>query len=99
MPFFDAPSADAEEFHDQTTHIWYTANDVGGGLELLFDFGIEYDISTLHFWNCTSENFDVDNVSFTFFNGANSEVGNLRQARRSAAHRASARRTSFSTRR
>jgi hypothetical protein len=21
----DAPSADAEEFHNQTTHIWYTA--------------------------------------------------------------------------
>ena len=33
----DAPSADAEEFHNQTTHIWFS----GGGLELLFDFNQE----------------------------------------------------------
>ena len=33
------PSADAAEFHDQTTHIWFTASALGGGLELLFDFG------------------------------------------------------------
>lgn len=73
----DAPSADAEEFHDQNTHIWFTANATGGGLELLFDFGIEYDISTLHFWNYTAESYDVDNIDFTFFNAANSEVGSL----------------------
>ena len=73
----DAPSADAEEFHNQTTHIWFTADDVGGGLELLFDFDQEYDISTLHFWNYTSEDFDVDNVDFTFFNSTNQQVGNL----------------------
>jgi len=51
----DAPSADAEEFHDQTTHIWFTANLVGGGLELKFSFGIESDLNTLHFWNYTSD--------------------------------------------
>lgn len=73
----DAPSADAEEFHTQTTHIWFTADEVGGGLELLFDFNQEYDISTLHFWNYTSESYDVDNIDFTFFNSANLEVGNL----------------------
>ena len=73
----DAPSATAEEFHNQTTHIWYTADQVGGGLELLFDFGLEYDITTLHFWNYTSEDYDVDNVSFTFFNAANTLVGAL----------------------
>lgn len=71
----DAPSADAEEFHDQQTHIWFTADEVGGGLELLFDFGQEYDISTLHFWNYTSESFDVDNIEFTFFNQSNVQVG------------------------
>ena len=27
----DAPSADAEEFHNQTTHIWFTAAETGGG--------------------------------------------------------------------
>lgn len=73
----DAPSADAEEFHNQTTHIWFTADDVGGGLELEFDFGIEYDITTLHFWNYTSESFDVDNVDFDFFDGMGASVGSL----------------------
>lgn len=73
----DAPSADAAEFHNQATHIWYTADDVGGGLELLFDFGVEYDITTLHFWNYTAESFDVDNIDFTFFNSSNSSVGSL----------------------
>ena len=73
----DAPSADAEEFHNQSTHIWFTSDEVGGGLELLFDFQIEYDLSTLHFWNYTAESYDVDNVDFTFFNGANAEVGSV----------------------
>lgn len=73
----DAPSADAEEFHNQDTHIWFTADQAGGGLELLFDFQQEYDISTLHFWNYNGESYDVDNIDFTFFNGANVEVGAL----------------------
>ncbi|NNF17380.1 MAG: PEP-CTERM sorting domain-containing protein [Gammaproteobacteria bacterium] len=65
----DAPSADAEEFHNQTTHIWFTASEIGGGLELVFDLGIAYDITTLHFWNYTGEGYDVDNIVFDFFNG------------------------------
>ena len=69
----DAPSATALEFHNQSTHIWYS----GGGLELLFDFGQQYDLTTLHFWNYTSENFDVDSIDFTFFDGGNSQVGML----------------------
>ncbi len=73
----DAPSADSEEFHNQTTHIWFTANEVGGGLELEFDLGIAYDISTLHFWNYTAESYDVDNVEFTFFGLAGQQVGTL----------------------
>lgn len=73
----DAPSATALEFHDQATHIWFTADAAGGGLQLMFDFNIEYDINTLHFWNYDAEGFDVDNVSFTFFNGANVQVGAL----------------------
>jgi len=72
----DAPSADAQEFHNQTTHIWFTADQVGGGLELVFDFNIAYDITTLHFWNFTGEGFDVDDIVFDFFNGAN-QVGSL----------------------
>lgn len=73
----DAPSADAEEFHTQNTHIWFTADNIGGGLELVFDFNQEYDLNTLHFWNYTGEGFDVDNIDFTFFNAAEVEVGNL----------------------
>ncbi len=71
----DAPSAIAQEFHDQATHIWFTADDIGGGLELKFDFNIEYNINTLHFWNYTGEDYDVDVVRFTFFNAANVQVG------------------------
>lgn len=73
----DAPSADAEEFHNQTTHIWYSANTLGGGLELFFDFGISYDISTLHFWNYTSESYDVDNIDFKFFDNSMNLAGQL----------------------
>ncbi len=73
----NAPSATATEFHNQNTHIWYTADSIGGGLELLFDFGQEFDINTLHFWNFTGENFDVDNIDFTFFNSSNTQVGTL----------------------
>ncbi len=73
----DAPSATATEVHNQTTHIWFTADQVGGGLELLFDFKQEFDISTLHFWNYDGESYDVDNVDFTFYNGSNTQVGAL----------------------
>lgn len=73
----DAPSADAAEFHNQQTHIWYTASSIGGGLELLFDFGQAYDIQTLHFWNYDGEAFDVDGVSFKFFDVGNQQVGAL----------------------
>ena len=73
----DAPSADAEEFHNQITHIWFTADSIGGGLELEFDFKQEYDISTLHFWNYTGEDFDVDNVDFAFFDASSVQVGSL----------------------
>jgi len=69
----DAPSADAEEFHNQQTHIWFS----GGGLELLFDFQTQYDLTTLHFWNYTSENYDVDLIDFTFFDSTRTMVGNL----------------------
>lgn len=73
----DAPTADAAEFHNQQTHIWFTANNVGGGLELMFDFGQAYDIQTLHFWNYDGEAFDVDVVRFKFFDVGNQQVGAL----------------------
>lgn len=73
----DAPTADAAEFHDQTTHIWFTADAAGGGLELVFEFGTSYDLQTLHFWNYDGEAYDVDNLSFRFFNAGGTEVGQL----------------------
>lgn len=69
----DAPTADAAEVHDQNTHIWFS----GGGLELLFDFGTQYDLSMLHFWNYSGESYDVDNIDFTFFDSSNTQVGAL----------------------
>jgi len=69
----DAPSADAAEFHNQTTHNWFS----GGNLELLFDFRTQYDLTTLHFWNYTGEGFDVDNIEFTFFDSSNALQGSL----------------------
>ena len=73
----DAPSATASEIHDQQTHIWFTASSIGGGLQLLFDLQVSYNIGTLHFWNYDGEGFDVDNVMFTFFDSANLQVGSL----------------------
>ncbi|WP_306116589.1 MULTISPECIES: hypothetical protein [unclassified Roseovarius] len=70
----DAPSADAEEFHNQTTHIWFKAAE-GGGLELVFDFRISYNITTLHFWNYTGEGYDVDEIEFTFYDAADKVIG------------------------
>ncbi len=69
----DAPTAVAGELHNQSTHVWVS----GGTLDLRFDFGVEYDLSDLHFWNYHSESYDVDNIAFTFFNAANVQVGAL----------------------
>ena len=69
----DTPSADAWEFHTQITHVWVS----GGALELDFNFGTEYDVSTFHFWNYHSEGFDVDNIDLTFFDSAMATVGTL----------------------
>lgn len=73
----DASSATALEFYNQSTHIWFTASAPGKGLELLFDFRVNYDISTLHFWNYTSEPYDVDNIDFVFFDDTMNNVGSL----------------------
>lgn len=74
----DAPTADAEEIHNQQTHIWFTAARPGDGLELIFDFGISYDIETVHVWNYTGEGYDVDEITFRFFDAAGQETGSIR---------------------
>jgi len=69
----DAGAADSPEDHNQQTHVWVS----GRPLSLRFDFGTEYDLRQLHFWNYFAEDFDVDNVDFTFFDESNNVVGNL----------------------
>ncbi len=69
----DAPTATSSEDHLQSTHVWVS----GGTLELDFDFGIEYDVTTVHFWNYFAEGFDVDEIDFQFFDGNNNLVGSL----------------------
>lgn len=74
----DAPTATASELHTQSTHVWVN----GGELELVFDFGDEYDLSLLHFWNYHSEDFDVDTIVFDFFDAAMNQVGTLTESPR-----------------
>jgi hypothetical protein len=69
----DVASASDGEFHNQTTHVWVS----GGVLELDFDFGIEYDLQTFHFWNYHSEGFDVDDIDMIFFDAAMNQVGTI----------------------
>lgn len=69
----DLESADASEFHTQSTHVWVS----GGSLELVFDFEMEYDLTHFHFWNYHSEGYDVDDVLLTFFDGNGTTVGQL----------------------
>lgn len=69
----DAPSAAASEDHTQLTHLWVS----GGHLELDFDFGAEYNLTTFHFWNYFAEGFDVDNIDLNFFDSTNTLVGSL----------------------
>ena len=70
----DAPSADASEVHNQLTHNWFSGAD-DAVLEIVFDFGEEYAITELHFWNYDGEGCDVDFIEFSFFDGSFSPVG------------------------
>ncbi len=70
----DAPNAAASENHvSPTTHVWVS----GGSLELDFDFGVEYDLTILHFWNYHSEAFDVDDIDFVFRDSSSNIVGSV----------------------
>ncbi|HYC56660.1 MAG TPA: myxococcus cysteine-rich repeat containing protein [Candidatus Binatia bacterium] len=70
----DAPTAASPEDHiSPTTHVWVS----GGPLELDFDLLVEYDLTTLHIWNYHTENFDVDDIDFTFFDSSMALVGTL----------------------
>lgn len=69
----DVASASDGEFHNQSTHVWVS----NGVLELDFDFGIEYDLQTFHFWNYHSEAYDVDDIDMSFYDSAMNLVGTI----------------------
>jgi PEP-CTERM motif len=73
----DAATAGAYEAHDESTHLWFTAAQPGGGLELMFDLSNEYDIHTLHFWNHADESLDVDEIRFSFYASSGAATGSL----------------------
>lgn len=79
----DAPTATSTEFHTQTTHVWVNASSspgTDGALELDFDFGVEYDLKAMHFWNYHSEGFDVDTIVFNFYDAVRTLVGSLTES-------------------
>ena len=69
----DAPSASASELHTIATHVWVS----NGVLELVFNLRTEYNLTTFHFWNYHSENFDVDDIDLTFRDGSMNLVGTI----------------------
>ena len=69
----DAPSADAEEFHRQSTHVWVS----GGMLEVVFEFDNDFDLTQFHFWNYHSESFDVDDVDLVFLDSEMNTIGTM----------------------
>lgn len=73
----DAPSPDASQDHTQSSHIWWTAPDDNGVLELILSFDRTYSLKKLHFWNYAFDSFSADHVKLNFFRWPGSLVGNL----------------------
>jgi Bacterial pre-peptidase C-terminal domain len=69
----DVPSATESELHNQSTHVWVS----NGVLELSFDLRVDTDLTALHFWNYHSEDYDVDNIDFKFYDSNNNLIGIL----------------------
>jgi len=59
------------ETHTQASHVWWNP----APLELIFDFGQEFSLRSIHFWNYFGEGFDVDQIDFVFFNSLNETTG------------------------
>ncbi len=69
----DLDNASVADTHAQSTHVWIT--DLS--LELDFDLGASYDLTTMHFWNYFTESFDVDDIDMIFFDEAGTEIGQI----------------------
>lgn len=59
------------EEHNQQSHVWWNP----APLELIFEFNDEYFLTSIHFWNYFTEQFDVDQIDFVFYSAAEIEVG------------------------
>ncbi len=66
----DAPSADAAEYHDVSTHVFV----FGDRITLRFDFGREVDLQAVHFWNYHTDYASVDTVLAALRNDAGEEL-------------------------
>ena len=66
----NAQSANATDDHSQSSHVWVS----NGPLELDFDFGVQRQLTTFHFWNYEGEAFDVDEIDLTYFDGLKLEA-------------------------
>lgn len=62
----DAASPTVFDRHTNSTHVWGK-----GTVTLLFDLQGVYQLETIHFWNYTTESFDVDSIEFNFYDSAN----------------------------
>jgi hypothetical protein len=62
----DATSPTVFDRHTNATHVWGK-----GVVTLLFDLQGVYQLKTIHFWNYTTESFDVDSIQFSFYDSAN----------------------------
>lgn len=54
---------DEGEEHTQASHVWWS----GGDLELVFNFDVDYLVTTIYFWNYFTEQYDVDGIDFAFY--------------------------------
>ena len=66
----DATSPTQFDPHTSVSHVWTDAADI----ELRFELSSVYYIEQMHFWNYTEEEYDVDEVTASFYNAADELV-------------------------
>lgn len=65
----DAASPTVFDRHTNSTHIWGKST-----VTLLFDLQGVYQLEAIHFWNYTTEAYDVDSIAFSFYDSANALI-------------------------
>ena len=69
----DLDTPETADPHTQASHVWVS----GGELELDFDLGNDFDLTTMHFWNYNGESYDVDEIDMIFFDSSMNEIGRI----------------------